>query len=48
VTGSMPAGEYRVIWDGRNGAGDRVAPGIYFCRLQAGGDAQTQRLVVVR
>ncbi len=31
------AGSRTVLWDGLSQAGGRVAPGVYFCRLEAGG-----------
>jgi hypothetical protein len=27
-------GTYRIKWDGRDSAGNRVSPGVYFCRLE--------------
>ncbi|MCK4546467.1 MAG: right-handed parallel beta-helix repeat-containing protein [Candidatus Eisenbacteria sp.] len=41
-------GCHEVIWDGCQAAGQRVAPGIYFCRMEAGPYTETRRLVVVR
>jgi hypothetical protein len=46
VRGTRPAGEHEVVWDGRNGYGRTAAPGIYFCRLMAGGHVLSQRMVV--
>jgi hypothetical protein len=37
-------GSGTVVWDGLTGAGRRAAPGVYFCRLEAGG---VQRVVKV-
>ncbi len=34
-----------IIWDGRNGAGDRVVSGVYFARLTAGTCADVLRIV---
>lgn len=50
------AGHHTVIWDGRDGNGQKVAPGIYLYRLTArhedGGDAgdfsSTKKMVVLR
>lgn len=42
------AGERRVEWDGRDGRGRPVPPGIYLCRLDAGGASATRKLVVAR
>jgi predicted MPP superfamily phosphohydrolase len=41
------AGEREVSWDLRNDSGDGVAPGVYFYRLNAGGESLTRKLVVV-
>ncbi len=35
-----------VSWDGRDGAGRRVAPGVYFLALGAGGQLTSHRLVL--
>jgi hypothetical protein len=48
VSGTLPAGSHRVVWDGRDARGQRVASGIYFCRLEAGRSAETRRMVVLR
>jgi flagellar hook assembly protein FlgD len=34
--GALPAGPQRLEWDGLSTTGVRVAPGIYFARLDAG------------
>ncbi len=39
------AGHHRVSWDGRDMAGRRVAPGVYFYRLVTGGVVETQRML---
>ncbi len=39
-------GAYRVSWDGRDDAGRRLAPGVYFCRFAAGDVRATGKLVV--
>ena len=38
-------GDHVLVWDGRGSNGQRVAPGVYFCRLENGGDAAVVRLV---
>jgi len=35
-------------WDGRNGRGERAAPGVYFIRLLAAGESFTRRMVLIR
>lgn len=46
--GTRAAGEHRVRWDCRDGAGRRVANGTYFVRLSAGGAAAVAKLSLVR
>jgi len=49
LPGSLQAGTHRIDWDLRDEAGSRVAPGIYFVRLETEGDPfLTRSLVVVR
>ena len=51
--GHQPAGYYivksrAVYWDGRNTVGERVATGIYFYQLQAGGVSQLRKMVILK
>ena len=39
------SGDGALTWDGRDEAGERVAPGVYFLAVTAGGATQTRRLV---
>jgi len=48
VDAAVPAGAREAIWDGRDDAGSRAAPGIYFLRLDWAGRQLTRRLVVLR
>jgi len=41
-------GQYKVTWGANDDRGRRVAPGVYFARLEAGEFVATQRLVVVK
>ncbi len=41
------AGEYQIRWDGRDDAGDRVPPGVYFYRLQADGQTAVNKMVLM-
>jgi hypothetical protein len=43
VNGEQNAGQYEVTFDG-----SRLASGVYFFRLQAGGFVQTKKLVVMK
>jgi predicted glutamine amidotransferase len=49
-TDVFPAGlgEREIRWDGRDRQGQRVAAGIYFCRVRAGGKTAESRLTIVR
>jgi hypothetical protein len=42
------AGLHAVTWGGRTDAGDQVASGTYFCRLEAGTFEQVRRIILVR
>lgn len=46
--GTRVAGLHAVRWDGRDDSGRRVAPGVYFARLEAGGRELRQTLTIVR
>lgn len=37
-----------VTWDGRDESGARVAAGVYVCRLEAGGEERSRRMLLVR
>jgi glucuronoarabinoxylan endo-1,4-beta-xylanase len=46
TAGALPAGSHSILWDGGNNAGQKVASGIYFYSLQAGGVSLTKRMVL--
>lgn len=48
VDGTLAAGSYRLVWDGRDQAGRSVASGVYFYRLVADAFAASGRLALVR
>jgi subtilisin family serine protease len=48
VDEEVGAGDYRVAWDGRDEARRRVAAGVYFYELRAGGQRIARRLSWVR
>lgn len=48
ASGTVPAGEHSVTWDGRGADGRRVSAGVYFVRLDIGGHAATARLAVLK
>ncbi len=45
--GTAGPGTERVRWDGRNERGDLVPAGVYFHRLEQGGNASATRVVIV-
>jgi photosystem II stability/assembly factor-like uncharacterized protein len=47
-SGPVGAGEHGVQWDGRNDAGQRVASGIYFARLQTESSVASARLNLIK
>ena len=46
-TGSLPAGEHRLTWDGRDAQGRPVAAGVYVYRLQVGEQTRTRKMVKI-
>ncbi len=41
-------GVYTVEWDGTGGEGREIAPGVYFCRIEAAGFSDTRKIVYIR
>jgi flagellar hook assembly protein FlgD len=48
VDGDLDPGLRTMRWDGTNDEGNRVASGIYYCRLEALGSQLTRKLALVR
>ena len=49
--GVFDAGRYEAVWDGNDSSGDRVASGVYFCRLEAPdlpGAVESTKMVMIR
>lgn len=46
--GALAPGHHSVRWDGRDQSGRALPAGIYFYRLQAGGEALTRKLLLAR
>ena len=44
-SGPLAAGEYRLVWDGRDGQGQPVAAGVYLYQLQVGDQTRTRKMV---
>jgi flagellar hook assembly protein FlgD len=48
AAGTHAAGRHRVSWEGRDESGREVASGLYFVRLESGGEAEVRRLTWLR
>lgn len=48
VSAVQPEGAHKVAWDGTNDRGHRVASGLYFYRLQAGGFVKTRKMILLK
>jgi Zn-dependent metalloprotease len=48
ANGPREAGRYQVSWDGRDAAGQRVAAGVYFYRLEADFGTLTKKMTVLK
>ncbi len=48
VDKQMPAGQYRVRWDGRNDAGKSVASGVYLYQLSTAGKHLTRKMSLLK
>lgn len=46
LEGQRPAGRYTTTWDRKGSSGRSVSAGTYFCRLSAGSESRTVRLVL--
>ncbi len=43
--GAQSTGVHRILWDGMNSFGEKVATGIYLYRMQAGGETQVKKMI---
>jgi hypothetical protein len=48
LSGEMKAGAHSVNWDGKDSQGKSSASGIYFCRLSAGKDVQSRKMLLIK
>lgn len=48
VDEALDAGHHRVVWDGTDGNGSRVASGVYFYRLDAPGFASQKKMLLLK
>ncbi|MCP4547015.1 MAG: T9SS type A sorting domain-containing protein [bacterium] len=46
--GKRASGEFEVMWDGRNADGATVSSGLYFYRLDAAGETQTKKMMMLK
>lgn len=46
--GDFEAGEHRLEWNGLAESGERVRPGVYYCRLVTGGARRSTAIVLAR
>lgn len=48
VNSAQSAGQYKVLWNGRNQKGKEVSSGVYLYRLEVNGYAQTKKMMFVK
>ena len=48
VNNTMNAGNYQVVWDGRNSVGVQVATGVYIYRIQAGSFVNVKKMMLLK
>ena len=48
VDEALPAGSYSIPWSGKNHAGQDLAPGIYFYRLERAGTSETLKAIRIQ
>jgi len=48
VRDQFSAGEYSVVWDGRDSEGKDVSSGIYFYKLEAGEFQKVRKMILLR
>ena len=46
--GVMDAGKHEVTWNGKNDAGQSMSSGVYFYRVDVGGERRQGKLTLVR
>jgi hypothetical protein len=48
MNAEQAAGEYAIVWDGKNDGGRRVSSGVYLCRIRTRAVDETVKMVVLR
>ncbi|MCK4427043.1 MAG: S8 family serine peptidase [candidate division Zixibacteria bacterium] len=46
--GSLPAGRYEVMWDGKDESGAEVSSGVYLYRLKTGPGTTTRKMILLK
>jgi len=46
--GRLSSGNERLVWNGTDGDGQRVASGVYFVRLEADGGVRSSKVILIR
>jgi glucuronoarabinoxylan endo-1,4-beta-xylanase len=46
VAGAQTVGTHSILWDGSNSVGQKVAPGVYFYTIRAGGEFQAKKMLL--
>jgi hypothetical protein len=47
LDGRLPAGRHEARWDGRDARNQRVASGVYYLRIEAGGRSETRKIAKI-
>ncbi len=48
VTGTLPGGHHRIVWNGRNSHQKLVPSGVYFYRLETEQASQTRKMLLIK
>ena len=48
ISGSLPAGDHSIVWDGLDDKGKHASSGIYFYQLRAGTLTQTKKMALLK
>ncbi|MBU1950875.1 MAG: T9SS type A sorting domain-containing protein, partial [Candidatus Eisenbacteria bacterium] len=48
IDGNRKAGMQSILWDGRDGSGNKVPSGIYFYRIQTADQSATRKMIFIQ
>ena len=48
VDTTLRIGQHQALWDGTDSRGIHVASGVYYCRLTAGKDSETRKMMLIK